>query len=145
MSLPPPLPPPPPFIFLPVLPSLSPSFEVSDDCIQIVKDSERGFGGDAVTLAEEIWKACERESLEASIEAAFEAIRSREIDSYVPSHCEWLSVHRNFVRHYLAFTNRHRSVTQTRATLVFIFGFWMLDLANNTVQGPARTLLADLS
>ncbi|RYR19549.1 hypothetical protein Ahy_B03g064360 [Arachis hypogaea] len=35
--------------------------------------------------------------------------------------------------------------TRTRATLVFIFGFWMLDLANNTVQGPARALLADLS
>ncbi|QHO00377.1 hypothetical protein S83_042372 [Arachis hypogaea] len=109
MSLPPPPSPPPPFIFLPVLPSLSPSFQVSDDCIQIVEDSERGFGADAVTLAEEIWKACERESLESSIEAAFKAIRSRGTDSHVPSHCEWLSVHRNFVRHYLAFTNRHRS------------------------------------
>ncbi|URD72728.1 PUCC protein [Musa troglodytarum] len=32
-----------------------------------------------------------------------------------------------------------------RATAVFVFGFWMLDLANNTVQGPARALLADLS
>ncbi|KAL0918239.1 hypothetical protein M5K25_010237 [Dendrobium thyrsiflorum] len=32
-----------------------------------------------------------------------------------------------------------------RASAVFIFGFWMLDLANNTVQGPARALLADLS
>ncbi|PKA53220.1 Sucrose transport protein SUT4 [Apostasia shenzhenica] len=32
-----------------------------------------------------------------------------------------------------------------RAAAVFIFGFWMLDLANNTVQGPARALLADLS
>ncbi|XP_010935628.1 sucrose transport protein SUT4 isoform X3 [Elaeis guineensis] len=32
-----------------------------------------------------------------------------------------------------------------RAATVFIFGFWMLDLANNTVQGPARALLADLA
>ncbi|CAL9071266.1 unnamed protein product [Musa textilis] len=32
-----------------------------------------------------------------------------------------------------------------RAAAVFVFGFWMLDLANNTVQGPARALLADLS
>ncbi|XP_072977916.1 sucrose transport protein SUT4 isoform X1 [Typha angustifolia] len=32
-----------------------------------------------------------------------------------------------------------------RAAAVFIIGFWMLDLANNTVQGPARALLADLS
>ncbi|VAI63568.1 unnamed protein product [Triticum turgidum subsp. durum] len=32
-----------------------------------------------------------------------------------------------------------------RAAFIFIFGFWMLDLANNTVQGPARALLADLS
>ncbi|XP_008802408.1 sucrose transport protein SUT4-like isoform X2 [Phoenix dactylifera] len=32
-----------------------------------------------------------------------------------------------------------------RAAGVFIFGFWMLDLANNTVQGPARALLADLA
>lgn len=63
--------------------------------------------------------------------------------------------------------------TRTRAAVVFIIGFWMLDLANNTVQvgflnefvwskvaneksyannqhfhylqGPARALLADLS
>ncbi|KAL6983505.1 sugar transporter [Sarracenia purpurea var. burkii] len=35
--------------------------------------------------------------------------------------------------------------TRTRAAFVFIIGFWMLDLANNTVQGPARALLADLS
>lgn len=32
-----------------------------------------------------------------------------------------------------------------RAAGVFILGFWLLDLANNTVQGPARALLADLS
>ncbi|KAK9276510.1 hypothetical protein L1049_006044 [Liquidambar formosana] len=35
--------------------------------------------------------------------------------------------------------------TRTRAAIVFVIGFWMLDLANNTVQGPARALLADLS
>lgn len=35
--------------------------------------------------------------------------------------------------------------TRTRAAFVFIVGFWMLDLANNTVQGPARALLADLA
>lgn len=32
-----------------------------------------------------------------------------------------------------------------RAAFVFIVGFWLLDLANNTVQGPARALLADLA
>ncbi|KAK6242770.1 hypothetical protein SCA6_008159 [Theobroma cacao] len=35
--------------------------------------------------------------------------------------------------------------TRTKAAFVFVIGFWMLDLANNTVQGPARALLADLS
>lgn len=35
--------------------------------------------------------------------------------------------------------------TRARAAIVFIIGFWMLDLANNTVQGPARALLADLA
>lgn len=35
--------------------------------------------------------------------------------------------------------------TRTRAAVIFILGFWMLDLANNTVQGPARALLADLA
>ncbi|KAJ6898885.1 sucrose transport protein SUC3-like isoform X1 [Populus alba x Populus x berolinensis] len=35
--------------------------------------------------------------------------------------------------------------TRMRAAFVFVIGFWMLDLANNTVQGPARALLADLS
>ncbi|KAL1324143.1 hypothetical protein HN51_034317 [Arachis hypogaea] len=57
-----------------------------------VKHSERGLGADAVALAEEIRKASERESLEASMEAAFEAIRSRGTDSHVvPSHCGWFS------------------------------------------------------
>ncbi|QHO01950.1 Sucrose transport protein [Arachis hypogaea] len=166
LSLPPPPPPPPPFIFLPVLPSLSPSFQVSDDCIQIV---ERGFGADAVTLAEEIWKACERESLEALIEAAFEAIRSRGTDShnvYLSAEILFDTIWHSPVATELMFDVGYRiciffiylalwpyywpcdstfKVTRTRATLVFIFGFWMLDLANNTVQGPARALLADLS
>ncbi|BBN17390.1 solute carrier family 45, member 1/2/4 [Marchantia polymorpha subsp. ruderalis] len=30
-----------------------------------------------------------------------------------------------------------------RAIVVFILGFWLLDLANNTLQGPCRALLAD--
>lgn len=34
---------------------------------------------------------------------------------------------------------------RSRAVGVFVLGFWLLDLANNTVQGPARALLADLS
>ncbi|XLU20118.1 hypothetical protein S245_056184, partial [Arachis hypogaea] len=41
--------------------------------------SERGFGADAVALAEEIWKASERESLKAP----FKAIRSHGTDSHV--------------------------------------------------------------
>ncbi|CAM6126670.1 unnamed protein product [Calypogeia fissa] len=32
-----------------------------------------------------------------------------------------------------------------RAAGIFVLGFWLLDLANNTVQGPARALLADLA
>ncbi|GLU17105.1 hypothetical protein SLE2022_335000 [Rubroshorea leprosula] len=35
--------------------------------------------------------------------------------------------------------------TWTRAAIIFVIGFWMLDLANNTVQGPAHALLGDLS
>uniref|UniRef100_A0ACD5U5R8 Uncharacterized protein n=1 Tax=Avena sativa TaxID=4498 RepID=A0ACD5U5R8_AVESA len=31
------------------------------------------------------------------------------------------------------------------AAAAFIFGFWMLDFSNNTVQGPARAMMADLS
>ncbi|KAG6511998.1 hypothetical protein ZIOFF_030088 [Zingiber officinale] len=31
------------------------------------------------------------------------------------------------------------------ATAVFVIGFWLLDLSSNTVQGPTRALLADLS
>ncbi|KAK8942063.1 Sucrose transport protein SUT1 [Platanthera guangdongensis] len=32
-----------------------------------------------------------------------------------------------------------------RAAFIFVAGFWMLDLSNNAVQGPARALMADLS
>ncbi|XP_047084716.1 sucrose transport protein SUT1-like [Lolium rigidum] len=31
------------------------------------------------------------------------------------------------------------------AAIVYVLGFWMLDFSNNTVQGPARALMADLS
>ncbi|MBT2987315.1 MFS transporter, partial [Vibrio anguillarum] len=32
-----------------------------------------------------------------------------------------------------------------RAIAVFVVGFWILDVANNMLQGPCRALLADLS
>ncbi|KAJ4849433.1 hypothetical protein Tsubulata_007284, partial [Turnera subulata] len=38
-------------------------------------------------------------------------------------------------------------LTQTpksRAVAVFVAGFWVLDVANNTIQGPCRALLADI-
>eukprot|EP00899_Mesostigma_viride_P001817 jgi/Mesvir1/11636/Mv00037-RA.2 len=31
------------------------------------------------------------------------------------------------------------------SAVVFILGFWLLDVANNTIQGPCRALVADLS
>lgn len=34
---------------------------------------------------------------------------------------------------------------RTRAIGIFVVGFWILDVANNTLQGPCRALLADLS
>lgn len=34
---------------------------------------------------------------------------------------------------------------KTWAIVVFVIGFWLLDLANNTLQGPCRALLADLT
>ncbi|XP_078151498.1 sucrose transporter 2 isoform X2 [Carex rostrata] len=52
------------------------------------------------------------------------------------------------IGYLLGDTSEHCSVykgTRYRAAAIFIVGFWMLDLANNTVQGPARALLADLS
>ncbi|KAH9313245.1 hypothetical protein KI387_028280, partial [Taxus chinensis] len=35
--------------------------------------------------------------------------------------------------------------SRPRAIVVFVLGFWFLDLANNMLQGPSRALLADLS
>ncbi|EFJ27843.1 hypothetical protein SELMODRAFT_94770 [Selaginella moellendorffii] len=35
--------------------------------------------------------------------------------------------------------------SRPRAIVVFILGFWLLDLANNTLQGPCRALLADFT
>lgn len=32
-----------------------------------------------------------------------------------------------------------------RAVVVFVLGFWLLDVANNVIQGPCRALLSDLS
>ncbi|KAL5992153.1 sugar transporter [Asimina triloba] len=52
------------------------------------------------------------------------------------------------IGYLLGDTKEHCSTykgTRVGAAIVFIVGFWMLDLANNTVQGPARALLADLS
>ncbi|CAF1927737.1 hypothetical protein HID58_065663 [Brassica napus] len=34
---------------------------------------------------------------------------------------------------------------RTRAIAIFALGFWILDVANNTLQGPCRAFLADLS
>ncbi|XP_065851130.1 sucrose transport protein SUC1-like [Euphorbia lathyris] len=34
---------------------------------------------------------------------------------------------------------------KTDAIIVFVIGFWILDVANNMLQGPCRALLADLS
>ncbi|XP_054825415.1 sucrose transport protein-like [Prosopis cineraria] len=35
--------------------------------------------------------------------------------------------------------------TRPRSIAVFVFGFWILDVANNMLQGPCRALLADLT
>ncbi|KAL9225679.1 hypothetical protein vseg_001573 [Gypsophila vaccaria] len=37
------------------------------------------------------------------------------------------------------------SRTRPRAIVAFVVGFWLLDVANNTTQGPCRALLADLT
>nr|XP_010940403.1 sucrose transport protein SUT4 isoform X2 [Elaeis guineensis] len=52
------------------------------------------------------------------------------------------------IGYFLGDTKEHCSTykgPRYRAAAVFVIGFWMLDLANNTVQGPARALLADLA
>ncbi|OWM70738.1 sucrose transport protein SUC4 [Punica granatum] len=38
-----------------------------------------------------------------------------------------------------------RGTTRPRAIGAFVFGFWILDVANNMTQGPCRALLADLT
>lgn len=38
-----------------------------------------------------------------------------------------------------------RGARRPRAIGVFVLGFWLLDVANNVTQGPARALLADLT
>ncbi|EFJ23442.1 hypothetical protein SELMODRAFT_232600 [Selaginella moellendorffii] len=43
---------------------------------------------------------------------------------------------------FLLGDNKHH---RPRAIVFFVIGFWLLDLANNTLQGPCRALLADLS
>ncbi|MFS7952851.1 putative sucrose/H+ symporter, plant, MFS transporter superfamily [Helianthus anomalus] len=35
--------------------------------------------------------------------------------------------------------------SKPRAIAIFVIGFWILDVANNTLQGPCRALLADLA
>nr|XP_029116067.1 sucrose transport protein SUT4 isoform X3 [Elaeis guineensis] len=54
----------------------------------------------------------------------------------------------SYIGYFLGDTKEHCSTykgPRYRAAAVFVIGFWMLDLANNTVQGPARALLADLA
>nr|GMD79282.1 sucrose transport protein-like [Ipomoea batatas] len=41
--------------------------------------------------------------------------------------------------------DRLDKTTKPRAVTVFVVGFWILDVANNMLQGPCRALLADLS
>lgn len=38
-----------------------------------------------------------------------------------------------------------RGDKKTRAVVVYVIGFWLLDVANNMTQGPCRALLADLT
>ncbi|XP_030488390.2 sucrose transport protein [Cannabis sativa] len=45
---------------------------------------------------------------------------------------------------YASGDDLNRSV-KPRAIAVFVVGFWILDVANNMLQGPCRALLADLS
>lgn len=32
-----------------------------------------------------------------------------------------------------------------RAVIIYVIGFWLLDVGNNATQGPCRALLADLT
>ncbi|EPS65755.1 sucrose transporter, partial [Genlisea aurea] len=38
-----------------------------------------------------------------------------------------------------------RGGKRMRAVVIYVFGFWILDVANNMTQGPCRALLADLT
>lgn len=38
-----------------------------------------------------------------------------------------------------------RGDKKIRAVVAYVFGFWLLDVANNMTQGPCRALLADLT
>ncbi|GAB2227738.1 hypothetical protein Droror1_Dr00009565 [Drosera rotundifolia] len=44
-----------------------------------------------------------------------------------------------------AFGDRLDQKTKPRAVVLFVLGFWILDIANNMVQDPSRAFLADLS
>ncbi|KAL0921871.1 hypothetical protein M5K25_008985 [Dendrobium thyrsiflorum] len=41
--------------------------------------------------------------------------------------------------------DRADAAVRPRAIAVFVVGFWFLDVGNNTIQGPCRALLADLT
>lgn len=47
------------------------------------------------------------------------------------------------IRHHLGDTLEQH--TKPRAVTIFVFGFCVLDVANNMLQGPCRAFLADLS
>ncbi|XLU20117.1 hypothetical protein S245_056183, partial [Arachis hypogaea] len=85
-----------------------------------LKHSERGFGVDAVALAEEIWKVSKQESLEASIEAMFEAIRSRETNCHVVlSHCTFILAEiSNWRRTSIAQLNQEKTVAPDESSSV---------------------------
>jgi solute carrier family 45, member 1/2/4 len=41
--------------------------------------------------------------------------------------------------------SKEPGATKTRAVVVYVIGFWLLDVGNNATQGPCRALLADLT
>eukprot|EP00250_Pteridium_aquilinum_P004044 c14290_g1_i1 orf=921-2537(+) len=45
----------------------------------------------------------------------------------------------------IGYTMGDSMTSRPRAIVVFVVGFWLLDLANNTLQGPCRALLADFT
>ncbi|CAE5963828.1 unnamed protein product [Arabidopsis arenosa] len=44
-----------------------------------------------------------------------------------------------------SFGDKLEDKVRTRAIIIFLTGFWVLDVANNTLQGPCRAFLADLA